>query len=200
MRLVRLASKVALVLAACWIGAIAAVVWWGTRDDARPAAAIVVLGAAHYDGRPSPVLRARLDHGIALWRRGIAPRLILTGGTAAGDTTSEAEAGRRYAMGRGVPDSAILLEPEPRGRTTNASLSGVARLVRTLPSRDVILVSDPFHMLRLSIVAGRLGLEAHPSPTPTSPISRSAAERWRYTLSESLKVPLAIFFIERTRT
>lgn len=196
----RLASRGALVLLAGWITAVAAVIWWGTRDAARPSAAIVVLGAAHYEGRPSPVLRARLDHGVALWRRGLAPRLILTGGTAAGDTTSEAEAGRRYVLGRGVPDSAILLEPEPRGRTTNASLSGVAQLVRTLPSRDVILVSDPFHMLRLSIVAGRLGLEAHPSPTPTSPISRSAAERWRYTLSESLKVPLAIFFIERTKT
>src|SRR5919197_161074 len=85
-----------------------------------PAGAIVVLGAAQYVGRPSPVLRARLDHALALWRRGLAPRLILTGGTGVGDTTSEAAVGRRYVLRRGVPEQAVITEN--RGKTTRESM------------------------------------------------------------------------------
>lgn len=171
-----------------WVVSAAAVVIWGKRDEARPASAIVVLGAAQYVGRPSPVLQARLDHGIALWKKGLAPRLILTGGTGVGDTISEAAVGRNYALEQGVPDSAILLEN--RGTTTSQSLEAVAGIVRQLPSSEVILVSDPFHMLRLSIEAERLGLEAYTSPTRTSPISRNKDATWRFIISESVKAPL----------
>jgi len=107
-------------LAATWIVSLAGVMLWERRDDARLADAIIVLGAAQYDGRPSPVLRARLDHALSLWERRLAPYLILTGGMGDGDTTSEAAVGRRYAVKHGVPDSAILMET--RGRTTTESM------------------------------------------------------------------------------
>src|ERR687890_2293595 len=87
-----------------WLISLVGVVFWEHRDTARPASAIVVLGAAQYVGRPSPVLRARLDHAIDLWRKGLAPRVIFTGGGGGGGTTSEAAVGRRYALKHGVPD------------------------------------------------------------------------------------------------
>ena len=182
----------ALALLGLWLVSLVAVLVWERRDDARPSSAIVVLGAAQYVGRPSPVLRARLDHAIELWRRGLAPRLILTGGVGEGDTTSEAAVGRRYAQQHGVPDTALVIEPH--GRTTSESMGEVAALLRAEQQRSVILVSDPFHMLRLSILARRYGLSPHTSPTRTSPISTSARESWKYALSESMKVPVAILF------
>ena len=209
-----------------WVGFLAAVVLAAGRDEAsrleRPAAAIIVLGAAQYDGRPSPVLRARLDHGIALWREGRAPRLIVTGGRRAGDRMSEAAASRRYAVRHGVPDSAILLEGE--GRTTSESLRAAAALLHELarqgatpplpedaphegngdaspaPASDAtraILVSDPFHMLRLGVIARRHGIVPVTSPTRTSPISASPRVAWQYMLRESVKVPFAYFMEER---
>src|SRR5918998_6705838 len=139
-RLVRRAVSIVVVLVLVAWGVIAAaVIVWGRRDQARPASAIVVLGAAQYAGRPSPVFRARLDHGIALWRRGLAPQLVLTGGTGDRDTTSEAAVGRRYALKQGVPDSAILIET--KGRTTSASLRSVARMLKAQDQRRVVLVS-----------------------------------------------------------
>lgn len=175
-------------LTAAWLLSLAGVLLWGVRDAARPADAIVVLGAAQYAGRPSPVLRARLDHALALWKRGLAPHLILTGGKGAGDTTTEAAVGRVYMLRRGVPDSAMLLEN--RGRSTDESLGGVAQLMTTRHLDDAILVSDPFHMMRLQILSWRYRLRAVPSPTQTSPISANRAESITYILSESVKVPL----------
>src|SRR5688500_19585336 len=105
-----LARSIVVTLLALWLASAAAVVVWGSRDQAQPADAIVVLGAAQYVGRPSPVLKARLDHAISLWRRQLAPRVIFTGGFGAGDTTSEAAVSRRYALKHGIPDSAIFLE------------------------------------------------------------------------------------------
>jgi uncharacterized SAM-binding protein YcdF (DUF218 family) len=188
----------ALLLAAIiigWLASLTAVLRAARRDDAQAADAIVVLGAAQYVGRPSPVLQARLDHAVALWRRGLAPRLVLTGGTGVGDTTSEAAVSRRYVMRRGVPDSAIVLEN--RGRTTSESMRAVADMLGATRGR-VVLVSDPFHSLRLGIIGRRLGLEPYTSPTRTSPISRNRAEFWKYLLSESVKAPLAFLFERRT--
>lgn len=186
----RLGRTALLVAVVGWLVSFAGVLIWEVRDTARPAAAIVVLGAAQYGGRPSPVLRSRLDHAVQLWRRGLAPRLVLTGGTGTGDTESEAAVGRRYVMRLGVPDSALLLET--RGRTTSESMREVASLMVALPSREVILVSDPFHMLRLSILARRFGMIPLTSPTRTSPISRRTGESMKYAFSESVKVPLAL--------
>jgi len=188
----RLTRILVLLVILSWLASLAAVMLWERRDEARAGDAIVVLGAAQYDGRPSPVLKARLDHAVLLWARHLAPRLVLTGGMGDGDTTSEAAVGRRYAVKHGIPDSAIMVET--RGRTTAVSMQRVAEMLDSLPRREVILVSDPFHMLRLSILARRFGLSPRSSPTRTSPISASATESWRYALSESVKVPLTLLF------
>ena len=183
-----LAGSMIVVLLLLWVGSAIAVVHAGSRDRAQKADAIVVLGAAQYVGRPSPVLKARLDHAIGLWSRGLAPLLIVTGGMGVGDTTSEGAVSRTYALRHGVPDSAILVENQ--GRTTRQSLGAVADMMHGRNLDRAILVSDPFHMLRLSIVARGLGLTAYTSPTPTSPISANRGQAWRYVLSESIKVPL----------
>ena len=174
-----------------WVVSLLLVIIWGERDTQRPAYAIVVLGAAQYDGRPSPVLRARVDHAIQLWRRGMAPVLFMTGGRGPGDTTSEAAVERKYAIANGVPASAILMEEE--SRSTSESLRNVAAALGK-DARAVILVSDPFHMLRLSILARRFGLHPRTSPTRTSPISASRGAFWSYTLRESWKAPAALLF------
>jgi len=192
--LVRLALAGLGLLFLVWVASLGAVLAWERHDQSRPVGAIVVLGAAQYVGRPSPVLRARLDHAIALWRRGLAPIMIVTGGTGRGDTTSEAAVSQRYVVQRGVPVQAVLLETGRR--TTSESMAGVSALMGGQGRRDVLLVSDPFHMLRLTIIARRHGLEPFASPTPTSPIAASPTLRWKYALSESVKAPLA-FILER---
>lgn len=194
---VRLALAGLALLPLLWLASFLAVLAWERNDQARPAGAIVVLGAAQYVGRPSPVLRARLDHAITLWQRRLAPIMIVTGGRGAGDTTSEAAVSQRYAIRNGVPPAAILLETE--GRTTSQSMEGVATLMLQRGRNDVLLVSDPFHMLRLTILARRHGLVPFSSPTPTSPIAASRTERWKYALSESVKAPLAFIFERSSR-
>ena len=173
-----------------WLVSAASVLLWGARDRARVSDAIVVLGAAQYVGRPSPVLRARLDHALDLWQRGLAPRLIFTGGTGIGDTTSEAAVSRNYALKHGVPDTAILMENE--GRTTRESLAAVSAIMHARQMRTAILVSDPFHMLRLRILSTQYGVDAYTSPTKTSPISANKAQAFAYVVSESIKVPMMI--------
>lgn len=175
-----------------WGASLAGVLIFAQRDTAEPSSAIIVLGAAQYGGRPSPVLRARLDHAIDLWRRGLAPRIIFTGGFGDHDTTSEAAVAERYAIDHGVASRAILIENT--GRSTIESLRRVATLMDGEPSREVILVSDPFHMLRLTVLARRYGLVPHSSPTKTSPISSNVREFWRYAIAESFKVPIAFLF------
>ncbi|HVX38090.1 MAG TPA: YdcF family protein [Gemmatimonadaceae bacterium] len=177
-----------------WIASLAGVIVWEHRDTAQPSSAIVVLGAAQYLGRPSPVLRARLDHAIDLWRSGLAPRLIFTGGTGQRDTISEAAVAQQYAIEHGVPARAILIENS--GRSTTESLANVAELMQAEPTRRVILVSDPFHMFRLMVIARRVGLSPCTSPTRTSPISRNWRVSWKYTLGESIKVPVT-FLLDR---
>jgi len=195
-QIARFARRVLAVLVAVvfifWIVSLSAVFTWSNRDEARPAQAIVVLGAAQYAGKPSPVLRARLDHGLDLWKRRLAPLLILTGGTGVGDTTSEAAVGRTYARKHGVPDTAIL--EEDAGRTTSESMRAVAGILEVRGLQSALLVSDPFHMLRLRILARRFGFTPYTSPTQTSPISPNREERWKYIFSESVKAPLAFFF------
>lgn len=166
-----------------WLVLLLMIHGYGRIDGAEPADVIVVLGAAQYDGRPSPVLRARLDHSISLYNRGIAPLLITTGGVGAGDTVSEAVVGRRYAINAGVPPEAVLTERV--GIRTVASMQGVARLMRARELRTAVLVSDPFHSFRLRLIAARLGIRARTSPTRTSPISRDPATELRHTIRES---------------
>lgn len=186
-----IASTIATVIV-FWAGWMVAVLVWSILDQARPAESIVVLGAAQYDGRPSPVLRARLDHAVELWNHHLATIVILTGGRGNGDTTSEAAVGRRYVRRHGVPEGAILLENE--GRTTRESLKAVSRILKDRGMKSAILVSDPFHMLRLWILSRRLGFTAYTSPTKTSPISPNREARWRYMLGESVKAPMTFLF------
>ncbi len=186
----RAVRTVVAILVLGWALVIALVVEAGRRDEAQCADAIVVLGAAQYEGHPSPVLKARLDHALELWARGLAPRMVVTGGIGVGDTTSEAAVSRRYMLQHGVPDSAIAMETH--GLTTRQSMAAVSAIMRPLPRPTIIVVSDPFHMLRLEILARRLGMEPLMSPTRTSPISASPERRWRYIFAESLKVPFAL--------
>lgn len=150
---------------------------WTTaqRDRARPAEAIVVLGAAQYNGRPSAVLRARLDHAADLYGRRLAPVVVVTGGRAEGDRFTEATASANYLHRRRVPDAAILREAS--GRTSWESLAASARFLRARGIDDVVLVSDPFHSARIEAIAKELRLHATTSPTRTSPIRGTAALR-----------------------
>lgn len=159
------------------------------HDQRRPVDAIVVLGAAQYNGRPSPVLKARLDHALGLYRDGVAPLIVVTGGIGRGDTTSEAIVGRRYLMAHQVPPEAVVAQSE--GRTTAASMTSVAEWTRGRGLRRVLLVSDPFHMFRLRLEARRTALEAYTSPTESSPISDNPGLELRYLFREGLKIPVA---------
>jgi len=163
----------------------------GTRDEVRPVDAIIVLGAAQYNGRPSPVFAARLDHAIALWNAGLARTFIVTGGKVPGDTTTEAAVARQYALDRQVPASAILGEDE--GRNTLSSLRAVATLMRDRGLRSAVLVSDPTHMLRVLRIADDLRIVAYGSPVPNSPIQQDLVRRARATVHEL--GALAVYFL-----
>ncbi len=190
MKILRVFVGLIVLVVGGWLFVFAAVYLYGRRDDAHRADAVVVLGAAQYDGRPSPVLRARLDHAIRLYHKGIAPRMITTGGVGPGDTVSEAVVGRRYAIRHGVPAGAILTERSGMG--TTQSIAAVAQLMRDGDMESAVLVSDPFHMLRLRLLAARFGIDAHSSPTRTSPISGNSDEEWRFLVRESLGLPFAL--------
>jgi len=174
-------------LAGVWYGVSLALVWRAAREDERrQAGAVVVLGAAQYNGKPSPVLRARLDHALELHREGLAPLIVVTGGIGSGDRESEATVGRRYLVGQGVPDSAVVVLA--KGRDTDETMVAVADWARGREISEVLLVSDAFHMARLRVVARRHGLTAWTSPATASPIS--GAKEWGYLLGEGLKLPV----------
>ena len=154
------------------------------REGAKRAQAIVVFGAAQYNGTPSPVLRARLDHAAKLYERGYADRLVVTGGRVPEDRFSEAAASARYLRSKGVPDSSILREVQ--GRTSWESLASAARFLKQRGVTDVVLVSDGFHAARIGAMASELGLKAHTSPTTTSPIT--GTETLPYLGKETLAV------------
>jgi uncharacterized SAM-binding protein YcdF (DUF218 family) len=154
----------------------------GTTDETRPVDAIVVLGAAQYDGTPSPVFASRLDHAVHLFAAGVAPVLVVTGGSRAGDRTTEAASARAYAVAHGVPDSAILAEDQ--GRSTLESLEAVAGILRQHGLRSALFVSDRTDMLRVILMARDLGIEAYGSPTTTSPADAELGPRVETTLHE----------------
>jgi uncharacterized SAM-binding protein YcdF (DUF218 family) len=178
-------------LLAVWLGSALAIIGFASRDNARPADAIVVLGAAQYAGRPSPVLKARLDHAVRLWQRKLATRLIVTGGVGPGDVTSEAAVARVYAEKQGVPADSILLEPA--GRTTSESMQAVAGIMESNGMTRAVLVSDPFHMFRLWLLSRRYGFTAHTSPVTGNSGQNDRNKRWGYILRESVKAPAALF-------
>src|SRR5689334_21489855 len=175
-----------------WAAVVVAVALTGAHDEARSADAIAVLGAAQYNGRPSPVFRARLDHAAALYQRGLAPVVLVTGGVGTGDTVSESEVGRRYLVKAGLPETAVVeLSAET---STFSSVDSIARWFQGRDSRRVLLVSDGFHMLRLQILATRLGLVPFTSPAPNSPIRSNPRRNAGYFLAEGFKVPVTWLF------
>jgi uncharacterized SAM-binding protein YcdF (DUF218 family) len=171
-RVIVLAAVVGLALA----GYLAYRIWdQGNRDEQRSADVIVVMGAAQYDGRPSPLFAARLDHAIDLYHAGLASHLIVTGGKREGDRTTEAASARSYAISHGVPGEAILAEDH--SRTTLQSIRGVAGLMREEGLKTAVFVSDPSHMLRVLRMASDAGITAFGSPTRTSPQERDPIRR-----------------------
>jgi uncharacterized SAM-binding protein YcdF (DUF218 family) len=145
-------------------------VWHAARqDDARPAQAIIVLGAAQFDGRPSNVLQARLDHAADLYERKLAPVIVVTGGSQPGDRFTEAGASAMYLEQKGIPADAIELETT----STNSrdELAAASRFLHKQGIDDVLLVSDGFHAYRIDAIADEVGLKAHVSPTSTSPVT-----------------------------
>jgi uncharacterized SAM-binding protein YcdF (DUF218 family) len=163
----------------------------GSRDERRSADAIVILGAAQYDGRPSPVFEARIRHAVELYQAGIAPILIVTGGKEPGDRTTEAAAARAWAEAHGVPASAILAEDE--GRSTLESLRSVAAIMRTHGLSSAVFVSDRTHMLRVLRIAIDQGISAWGSPTTTSPTDGDLGSHAEATIHEL--GALAVYFV-----
>jgi uncharacterized SAM-binding protein YcdF (DUF218 family) len=172
-RLLRLGIRTALVLgvlvAAYLCFTFFQVLQASRRDDARPAGAIIVLGAAQYDGTPSPVLRARLDHAAELYEEGLAPVVAVTGGRRPGDRATEASAAAGYLIRQGVPESSLRLESS--GTNSWQSLAAAARFLQREGIDEVILVSSPYHAFRTERIAEEVGLEGHASPARDSPES-----------------------------
>jgi len=184
-RVVRLGLRALAVVVAVGVVYVAVTfvqVWQASRrDEARPAQAIVVMGAAQYDGRPSAALANRLDHAAELYDQDIAPLIVVTGGRREGDRFTEAEAGANYLQGLGVPGGAI--ERETTGGSSWESLASAARFLREDGITSVVLVSDPYHAMRIDGIAHELGLDAVVSPADGS---SSFADLARETMAVSI--------------
>ncbi len=161
-------------------------------DDARSVDAIVVLGAAQYDGRPSPQLAARLDHAVDLWNQGVAEHVMVTGGKMEADRFTEAEASRRYLVAAGVPDESILMEDA--GRNTFDSLDSAADILLANDLQTVLLVTDPFHAKRSELIAAEVGLDAWSSPTPSSVVGSWTSARRQVLEAAGISVGRVIGF------
>lgn len=157
------AGLVLLAVAAAYLVITFLQVWNASTGNAsEPAQVIIVLGAAQYDGRPSPVLAGRLDHAAQLYRDGVAPTIVVTGGKQEGDRFTEAAAGFGYLRDLGIPEDDILREEQ--GTNTWSQLAAASRFLRTQGVRSAILVSDDYHAYRLDRIAHELGLVAQVSP------------------------------------
>jgi uncharacterized SAM-binding protein YcdF (DUF218 family) len=183
MRVRRLRIGTAIVaLLVLYIAGTFAQVWFAAhRDEARPAEAIVVLGAAQYNGRPSPVLEGRLRHVVDLYEDDIAPLVVVTGGAGGDERFTEASASASYLHEHGVPGAAV--ERETTGETSYESLASTARFLRARGITQVVLVSDPFHAFRIGEIADEVGLDAVVSPTPYSAVSDQ--RQWPFLLRET---------------
>ncbi|HXV92992.1 MAG TPA: YdcF family protein [Pseudonocardia sp.] len=166
------------------VGGTAFRVWQVARlDDRQPVDAVVVLGAAQYDGEPSSIFAARLRHAQALYEQGLAPRIVTTGGSQEGDAYTEAEAGRAYLIERGVPARAVVAVGE--GRDTLGSLRAVAERAEAEGWSSALVVSDPWHSLRARTMARDSGLEAWTSPTRSGPVVQTRETQARYIVRET---------------
>ncbi len=186
----RVGALVARVLAAAVLAALllvastALAIWWTARQDSRPTAdAIVVLGSAQYNGVPSSIFEARLEHALALWEEGVAPVVVTVGGKAAGDEFTEAEAGRAYLVDAGVPEESLLAVPE--GVDTLESMRAVGAAYGERGWSSAVLVTDPWHAMRAERMAEDAGVGAESSPTRQGPAVQTRATQFRYILRET---------------
>jgi len=159
-------------------------IWWTARQDSRPGSdAIVVLGSAQYNGVPSSIFEARLEHAIALYEDGVAPVIVTVGGKADGDQFAEAEAGQQYLADAGIPDDALLAVPQ--GGDTLESIRAVSTAFTERGWSSAVLVSDPWHAMRAERMAEDVGLDAESSPTRQGPAVQTRATQFRYILRET---------------
>jgi uncharacterized SAM-binding protein YcdF (DUF218 family) len=153
-----------------------------TIDEARPADVIVIFGAAEYRGRPSPVLRARLDHGLELFQRKLAPRILTTGGAGGDPVFTEGEVGRAYLITHNVPSEAIIVERE--GESTAHSTAAVAEIMRRMNLKSCLVVSDGYHIFRVKKLLEAQGLRVYGSPRPSPP--RNDYRQWRLYIRQAV--------------
>ncbi|MGY1593169.1 YdcF family protein [Geodermatophilus sp. SYSU D00708] len=162
----------------------ATAIWYTARQDARPASdAIVVLGSAQYNGVPSSIFEARLEHALQLYEDGVAPVIVTVGGKAAGDQFTEAEAGADYLAGEGVPRDALL--PVQEGVDTLESMRAVGTAFDEHGWSSAVLVTDPWHAMRAERMAEDAGMEAESSPTRQGPAVQTRTTQFRYILRET---------------
>lgn len=162
-------------LVVLYVGLTFAQVWWASRsNDTAKASAIVVMGAAQWNGVPSPVLAGRLDHAVALYEEGVAPLIVVTGGKQAGDAVTQGRSGYEYLRSKGIPDEAIKVEVE--GTNSFEELSASALILEQAGvGTDVVIVTDPYHALRAGEIAEEVGMHPHVSPTHASSGMRQMA-------------------------
>jgi len=174
----------AVIAAVLLIASTALAIWWNARQDARPTSdAIVVLGSAQYNGVPSSIFEARLEHALDLYAEGVAPVVVTVGGRANGDAFSEAEAGREYLGSAGVPDDALLAVEE--GVDTLESMRAVGTEFADRGWRTALLVTDPWHAMRAERMAEDAGIDASSSPTRQGPAVQTRTTQFRYILRET---------------
>lgn len=165
---------------------LAAVYRQARSNEAQAVDAIVVLGAAQFNGVPSQVFRARLDTAYDLYQEGYAPMIVVTGGRILGDQFTEAEAGKTYLVDRGVPADAILMENV--SHNTAASFEGVQRILKPRGVESLLVVSDGFHLYRSKMLAEDAGFNAYGYAAENSPIRKDSATELRYMIRETLGV------------
>jgi uncharacterized SAM-binding protein YcdF (DUF218 family) len=187
---VRLGSLVGRVVAAAILALVllivstALAIWWTARQDARPHSdAIVVLGSAQYNGRPSSIFAARLEHAMKLYRAGVAPVVVTVGGKETGDRFTEAEAGRDYMEKAGIPATALLAVP--KGVDTLESMKDVAAVFGQRGWHSAVLVTDPWHAMRAQKMADDAGMDAVSSPTRQGPAVETRTTQFKYILRET---------------
>jgi uncharacterized SAM-binding protein YcdF (DUF218 family) len=175
----------AVLLALLWVVSVPVRIWWDARqEDRRASDAIVVLGAAQYGGRPSPVLEARLRKAQTLWDDGVAPVVVTVGGSAPGDATTEAQAGRDWLTANGMPADAVVAVAE--GNNTQSSLQAVGEVFDDRDWVTAVLVTDPWHTFRSKALADAAGIDAVAAPARSGPAVQTRETQLRYIVRESL--------------
>ena len=183
-RLVVLAVLALIAVITLWFVSVPVRVWWTARQDQRPTSdALLVLGASQYNGKPSPVLQARLAHALELYKDGVAPRIVTVGGKRVGDKFTEAAAGKDWLVGHGVPASDVVAVES--GTDTWNSMQAVDVVMDRNGWDSAVIVTDPWHSFRSREMARHLGIDAATSPTRSGPIVQQRHTELRYVLRES---------------